>query len=981
MSKKPKLLVLSTDIKTNQLKPKRLRVSVACLVCRKKKRKCDGILPCLFCKRNKLICQYSNNTTTSNIVNNSYEINNQNTVDNNPANSNLYPNQDNRMKVMYLNNTANNNYSSNYSNNKNHDIIHDEPLNGLDDNIIIDDSVAKINYKVIVERIFTKEALQKIVSQNYNDPNNKKDTQINNPNNCSYDINGYIINLIKRNTNKNESLNLLGLRMQTNTILPPRDIALKLILKTWNYACVLFRFYHRPTIIKILDSLYENNGFPRNLIEIRAEALIYSVLAVGALFSRDDVNENDTIRREYYRDEGLKFFLYAKKLIDFADVSDIYSIQTIFMLTIFLQCSANLKSCYHYIGIALRSVIKEGLYKKNSLVGPTPIEDETKKRLFWSIYKVDIYMNCILGLPSSLSTDKIDQSLPLDVDDEKITANGILGDGNKIRKEPNTEEDNSNTTPLYDNSEEKISITKISSCGMNNEHTKLLLIMSNIYDYTSQLTLSKILQKNELIKNINKLEIKLNHWYTGLPNSLKPEYEKYLSQEDLNVYLKPQKLLYLDFLLTKLTLYKPFFHFITLNINEYPNLEFQIKMSQNCIKISIEIIRLSYNMINENLLNGTYWYSIHTIYYSFACLTIYKYQLLEKRRVQQDEIKKQREFGSINILGKDQNKQNTDDYTIKEIQKVYDIGYKILIELQDYSNAGKRILKVLELIFKQFNEKFLEMNRQLINNLKNFKHKEYNNDLINLHANQHIDSAHGTSNNDSHLIAHHEYQEQSNSTSNLHHHTRKTRNFNNAVGIINSRDNNDNNVNYASTSIINNTNIGNTTLSNEKSSSIRTMGSTIYNNNGDTLNNQEELSNEKDAIIEPPDDHLEYFQSSGSANITGKSSNTNGNINVNHSAGSNTATTLAGTTFTDANKKDSSEDVNGTEVDSLLNDNDLGNSDNNYHKAHDTYNDNVNIDINTIDNPETDLIFNSQNFLNKLLEDLEVELKRDISHG
>lgn len=735
MTKKPKILVLSTDLKTRKLTPRRIRVAVACLSCRKKKRRCDGNQPCLYCHRNHLNCEYltsssANPNTTdtnsmNNILNKSKKISNSIQAENNIIESN------NILTVTTV--SIQNNYSDTYTSNNiskfeksqhNNPSFFDNSIHSeqaeesleehsrilLDNNKKISHSPPTvyphdtIDYKRIVETLFTKENLQNIIR--YCHQNDKKK-----------DINEFLIKSIDKNINKDNFLNLNEIRMINQSILPPKHIALKLILKTWNYACVLFRFYHRPTIIKILYSLYEDNGYPKSINESRAEALIYAVLAVGALFSKDDHLEtyDSNIKKEYYGDEGLKFFIKSKSLIDFADVSDLYSIQTLFMLTLFLQCSANLKSCYHYIGIALRSAIKEGLYKNSSLTGPTPIENETKKRLFWSIYKVDIYMNCILGLPSSMNEDKIDQELPLDVDDERITPNGIIESPNKTGFE------------------------KISSCGINNEHTKLLLVMSRIYDYTSQLTLSKILHKTELIKNIHDLELQLENWYKQLPSALKPTY-KMKTDDERDYYLKPQKLLQLDFLLTKLTLYKPFFHFITLNSDDYPNLKFQIRMSTNCIKISIEIIRLSYDMINMDLLSGTYWYSIHTIYYSFACLTIYKYQLKERR--------------------------NPNDEKLSEIENVCNLGYKILIELQNYSSAGKRILKVLELIFKQFNDKFLELNQQLINNLQYFKNNNHHHSIhhqitknfnVNHHHNNRIGALQGSDNHATNNSNYHNY--------------------------------------------------------------------------------------------------------------------------------------------------------------------------------------------------------------------------------
>ena len=111
-------------------------------------------------------------------------------------------------------------------------------------------------------------------------------------------------------------------------------------------------------------------------------------------------------------------------MIDITDCRDLDSLQAVIFMVIFLQCSARLSTCYTHIGIALRSAIRMGLHR--SL--PThfdPIERESRKRVFWSIRTMDIYVATLLGLPKSLSDKDIDQDLPAPVDDRCITLDGI----------------------------------------------------------------------------------------------------------------------------------------------------------------------------------------------------------------------------------------------------------------------------------------------------------------------------------------------------------------------------------------------------------------------------------------------------------------------------------------------------------------------------------------------------------------------------
>lgn len=341
------------------------------------------------------------------------------------------------------------------------------------------------------------------------------------------------------------------------------------------------------------------------------------------------------------------------------------------MMTIFLQCSANLKACYSFIGIALRAALKEGLHRRSSIVGPTPIQDETKKRLFWSVYKLDLYMNCILGFPSGIDESDIDQEFPLDVDDENISTIGIKFQDWRT----------------------------ISSCGMNNKHTKLILIMSRIYKLMYSLR-RKPLEEDSRTQIVS-LNDQLDNWYAQLPDILKVDTIRYRqTQPPLTVsandssspYTKPKKLLYLDFLLSKIVLYKPFYHYISIDPLDIPEFQFQIHMAENCIEVAKKVIQLSYEMITQNLLSGSYWFSIHTIFFSVACLKFYVYQT-EKGLIRNGKV-------------------DSDIYNVTQL------GSEILSLLKGASNASKRTFEVLNQLFKEFNEKTSVLSEQLLNIVK-----------------------------------------------------------------------------------------------------------------------------------------------------------------------------------------------------------------------------------------------------------------------
>lgn len=187
-------------------------------------------------------------------------------------------------------------------------------------------------------------------------------------------------------------------------------------------------------------------------------------------------------------------------MMDITDCRDVTSLQAIIFMIIFLQSSANLSTCYSYIGIALRSALRMGLHR-NLGDSFNPIERETRKRVFWTIRKMDTYVSALLGFPKVLSDDDIDQDLPIEVDDENITKDGII--------------------PMPEG--------KISIFAAFNAHTRLMAVLSKVikYIYPTKRVEGSIQASSHGYYSINHARIRevesdLQEWLEKLPMSLKP---------------------------------------------------------------------------------------------------------------------------------------------------------------------------------------------------------------------------------------------------------------------------------------------------------------------------------------------------------------------------------------------------------------------------------------------------------------------------
>jgi hypothetical protein len=90
-----------------------------------------------------------------------------------------------------------------------------------------------------------------------------------------------------------------------------------------------------------------------------------------------------------------------------------------------LQATGELNSCHTFIGIALRSALRMGLHRHLPTISLGPVKDETRRRVFYTIRQMDIYLSTTLGLPLLLEEKDIDQPWPAEVDDQYITDSGI----------------------------------------------------------------------------------------------------------------------------------------------------------------------------------------------------------------------------------------------------------------------------------------------------------------------------------------------------------------------------------------------------------------------------------------------------------------------------------------------------------------------------------------------------------------------------
>ena len=192
----------------------------------------------------------------------------------------------------------------------------------------------------------------------------------------------------------------------------------------------------------------------------------------------------------------MQWFRAARSMVDSMDCRDLTSLQTLLFMVMFLQSGSKLSTCYSYIGVILRSAIRLGLHRSVSNTFD-PVEHEVRKRIFWCVRKMDIYVAAMLGLPQMLNDDDIDQEYPIEVDDEYITVERVL--------------------PMPPG--------KPSLMAAFNNHTRMIAILAKVlkHIYPTKGLRSKSNQSYVVSHaKIRELEQELQKWYEQLPEAFRP---------------------------------------------------------------------------------------------------------------------------------------------------------------------------------------------------------------------------------------------------------------------------------------------------------------------------------------------------------------------------------------------------------------------------------------------------------------------------
>ncbi|KAK6450852.1 hypothetical protein FP744_10007102 [Trichoderma asperellum] len=239
-----------------------------------------------------------------------------------------------------------------------------------------------------------------------------------------------------------QSANLLSATHTFHFSLPPRFVADQLLDEFWRRVYYLYPMFHRPTFESAYRSLWEahretDSTAPASSGELGLggspgagpgsivfHCALNTIFALGCSFLDAPASEKSNAIQVY--------FLRAKHFIglDFLDMNNIGVVQSLLLMTLFLQSTSFASRCWNAVGIACRVAQGLGLHAEPDVASRSPLEREIRRRTWHCCLVLDRLVSMTFGRPT-MTAHLSNLELPSSLDyDSSNGEDGIGGNQN-----------------------------------------------------------------------------------------------------------------------------------------------------------------------------------------------------------------------------------------------------------------------------------------------------------------------------------------------------------------------------------------------------------------------------------------------------------------------------------------------------------------------------------------------------------------------
>jgi hypothetical protein len=205
---------------------------------------------------------------------------------------------------------------------------------------------------------------------------------------------------------------------------PEHRTATRLLEQFFEFASPTYRYMHEPTQKDWLQHIYNKTDVP-----LAAQACILLIFASASVFTVD--RHSDIIDADHQGWESSEMYYQKAETLLSQETGPphLESVQARFAAVQYLLSSSRPNKALFTFGTMVQLMQMVGIHRKQSerarVAGRDLITVEIHKRLFWCAFTLDKYLSIVMGRMPLLSVDYTNQTLPMIIDDEDLTSEGI----------------------------------------------------------------------------------------------------------------------------------------------------------------------------------------------------------------------------------------------------------------------------------------------------------------------------------------------------------------------------------------------------------------------------------------------------------------------------------------------------------------------------------------------------------------------------
>ncbi|CZS97845.1 uncharacterized protein RAG0_06737 [Rhynchosporium agropyri] len=201
--------------------------------------------------------------------------------------------------------------------------------------------------------------------------------------------------------------------------LPPYNYSIRLIETLERFIGQEQHYFLRYSLRNKVLSMHQSPEAP----ESKAQGWLcrwLSLIALGELYSGRQMSQADSVPLESTDDPpGAMYYFQAVSLLqELAESPDIEYVETLCLLALYAYSLNKVNTAYMYAGVAMRAALALGLHRdvKDGIVDRRRTSDkvrcEHEKRVFWSVYYLDLMTTTATGRPWGILDGEITIDLP-----------------------------------------------------------------------------------------------------------------------------------------------------------------------------------------------------------------------------------------------------------------------------------------------------------------------------------------------------------------------------------------------------------------------------------------------------------------------------------------------------------------------------------------------------------------------------------------